>query len=294
VTAYFRDVTAFLDDVERRNERGAHPRDLNVREARAHLATLHGRKSAATIGRRLSALRRFGEFCRARGLVGENELALLRRPKQGRHLPVALPVEDISRVIEVSRGQEKEVELRDTALLEVLYGSGLRVSEAVALDLSDLRAAEGGLVLRVRGGKGGKDREVPLGERGVEALNAWLGVRESFVGQNTPRAAVFLGRRGGRLPIRSARAVVYARCLAAGARAVVGPHGLRHSFASHLLQSGCDLRSIQMLLGHSSLSTTQRYTQLDMGGLFDLYETAHPRARSEPEAKAPRRRAVRT
>ena len=275
--AYRRDIEAFIESIEARRGREAKVRDLGVREVRAHLAELHGKLAASTIGRKLSALRSFGEFCRREGLLDENAVALIRRPKLGRKLPVALPVEDLGRMID---GEQRPgvVGLRDRALLEVLYGAGLRVSEAIALDLDDLRHEQGRLTVRVRAGKGGKQRVVPLGSRAVEALDAYLAERESLLTPRSPAEACFLGARGGRLNARVAREIVYRRCQTSGARAVVGPHGLRHSFASHLLQSGCDLRTIQSMLGHASLSTTQRYTHLDMGRLFELYEQAHPRA----------------
>src|SRR5690606_14528987 len=162
-------------------------------------------------------------------------------------------------------------------ILEVLYGAGLRVGECVALDLDHLRWDRDELTIRVVAGKGNKDREVPLGAPGAAALRAYLAVRELLLapahrrsqeacptGQKRIKAeqALFLGQRGRRLGDRSVRALVYRRCLATGARARVGPHGLRHSFATHLLEGGCDLRSIQAMLGHASLSTTQRYTHL--------------------------------
>jgi site-specific recombinase XerD len=281
--AYRRDVEAFIDSVEARRGRPAKLPDLGVREVRAHLAELHGQLAASSIGRKLSALRSFGEFCRREGLVEENAVALIRRPKLGHKLPVALPVEDISQMIDAPQ-RPGAVGLRDRALLEVLYGAGLRVSEAVGLDLDDLRREGERLTVRVRSGKGGKQRVVPLGRKAAVALDAWLAARAALATPRSPADAVFLGVRGGRLSSRVARELVYRRCEATGARAVVGPHGLRHSFASHLLQSGCDLRTIQSMLGHASLSTTQRYTHLDMGRLFELYEQAHPRA-SLPDAK---------
>lgn len=282
-TAYARDIEAFASCVERRRGRAADVRDLDVREVRAHLAELHGELAASSIGRKLSALRTFAEFCRREHLIEENAVALIRRPKVGRALPVALPVEDIGTLIDAPQ-RPGPIGLRDRALLEVLYGAGLRVSEAVALDLDDLRseslAGTGErLTVRVRSGKGGKQRVVPLGRKAAVALAEWLSVRSELLRPGSPVAAVFLGRRGARLATRVARELVYRRCEETGARAVVGPHGLRHSFATHLLQSGCDLRTIQALLGHASLSTTQRYTHLDMGRLIDLYEQAHPRAK---------------
>lgn len=281
VRAYGRDLEAFADSVAARRGREARKSDLNLREVRAHLAELHGDHAASTIGRKLSALRTFGEFCRREGWVAENEVALVRRPKLGRTLPVALPVEDVTGMIEVG-GHEDAIGRRDTALLEVLYGAGLRVSELVALDLEHLRREGRRMSIRVVAGKGGKDRVVPLGSKGCTALSNWLAVRDELAGPRSPSQALFLGARGGRLGVRAAREVVYRRCSETGARTVVGPHGLRHSFATHLLQSGCDLRTIQSMLGHASLSTTQRYTHLDLGHLMNTYEAAHPRARLEP------------
>jgi tyrosine recombinase XerC len=277
--AYARDIEAFASSIEKRRGRPARVSDLDVREVRAHLAELHGELAASSIGRKLSALRTFAEFCRREGLLEENAVALIRRPKVGRPLPVALPVEDIGTLIDAPQ-RPGAIGLRDRALLEVLYGAGLRVSEAVALDLDDLRQdSRAGSTVRVRSGKGGKQRLVPLGRKAAEALAEWLAVRSELLRPASPAAAVFLGHRGARLSTRVARELVYRRCEETGARAVVGPHGLRHSFATHLLQSGCDLRTIQSLLGHASLSTTQRYTHLDMGRLIDLYEQAHPRAK---------------
>jgi site-specific recombinase XerD len=276
--AYARDIEAFASSIEKRRGRAPRVGDLDVREVRAHLAELHGELAASSIGRKLSALRTFAEFCRREQLLEENAVALIRRPKVGRKLPVALPVEDIGTLIDAPQ-RPGAIGLRDRALLEVLYGAGLRVSEAVALDLEDLRQDGEKLTVRVRSGKGGKQRLVPLGRKAAVALAEWLAVRSELLRPKSPVAAVFLGHRGARLSARVARELVYRRCEETGARAVVGPHGLRHSFATHLLQSGCDLRTIQSLLGHASLSTTQRYTHLDMGRLIDLYEQAHPRAK---------------
>jgi site-specific recombinase XerD len=275
--AYRRDIEDFIASLEDRRGRPARITDLDIREVRAHLAARHGELAASSIGRKLSALRGFGEFCRREGLLDENAVALLRRPKVGRKLPVALPVEDVSAMIDDPQ-RDGPLGARDRALLEVLYGAGLRVSEAVALELDDLRWEGEALTVRVERGKGGKDRVVPLGARAAVALRGWLAVRDQVARPRSPARAVFLGARGGPLRERVARDVVYRRCQETGARTVVGPHGLRHSFATHLLQSGCDLRSIQAMLGHASLSTTQRYTHLDMGRLFELYEQAHPRA----------------
>jgi integrase/recombinase XerC len=276
--AYIRDVNAFMAGVEERRGREARVEDLSLREVRRHLAKLHEKLASSTIARKLSSLRSFGEYLRRTGRRDENEVALVRSPKQAKKLPVALPVEEVATMIEGTTPGGEVVTKRDAALLEVLYGAGLRVSEAVGLDDEDLRWEGEALTLRVRAGKGNKDRIVPLGKQGAKSLFAWMQVRERWVDAGRPTRALFLGRRGKRLDVRVARRSVHRRCQATGTRAQIGPHGLRHSFATHLLQSGCDLRSIQVMLGHSSLSTTQKYTHLSMGHLIDAYEKAHPRA----------------
>ena len=284
--AYRRDLEDFLARVEQRRGRVPVVTDLNLRELRLELADLYGAVQASTLARKLSSLRSFAEFLRRESVLPENEAALVRRPRQRTRLPVALPVEDISPMIDGPGHADGPLGLRDVAILEVLYGAGLRVSECAGLDLDHLAWAGEELSLRVVGGKGGKDRIVPLGRPGALALRAWLAVRADI--SQTPGTSpartrsrdqpVFLSRRGVRISVRTIRELVYRRCLATGARARVGPHGLRHSFATHLLESGCDLRSIQRMLGHASLSTTQRYTHLDLGHLTDIYEKAHPRA----------------
>lgn len=276
--AYRGDLNAFARSVEERRERAPTLRDLSARDVRAHLAELHGNAAPSTIARKLSALRSFAEFLFRRGEIVENEVALVSSPKRRQTLPVALPVEDVGTMIdEPQRPGPRGI--RDAAVLEVLYGSGLRVSECSGLDIGDVELGVGQGRVRVVRGKGGKERLVPLGDRGVEALRAYLDVRAAFVKPKTPPDALFLGDRGGRMGPRSIRGLVYRRCEQTGVRARIGPHGLRHSFATHLLESGADLRTIQSMLGHASLSTTQRYTHLSLGALLEVYESAHPRAK---------------
>ncbi|MCY0986145.1 tyrosine recombinase XerC [Nannocystis sp. ILAH1] len=307
--AYRGDLLDFLERFEARRGRPAELADLAVREVRADLAERFGEQAASTSARKLSTLRSFGEFLRRRGEMGDNEAALVRRPKLPQRLPVALPVEDLTDIIDGPGHADGALGLRDRAILEVLYGAGLRVGECVALDLDHLRWDGDALTLRVVGGKGNKDREVPLGAPGAAAVRAWVGVRAQLLSPAQRMSessgakritakgerALFLGRRGQRIGDRSVRALVYRRCEATGARARVGPHGLRHSFATHLLEGGCDLRSIQAMLGHASLSTTQRYTHLDLGRIVDVYERAHPRAKATaappPAENRSRRRA---
>lgn len=282
VAAYARDVAAFGEFVQGRRRRPAKPSDLNLREVRAYLAELHGELAPASVARKLSALRTFGELMRREGLVPDNDVALITSPKRGNKLPVALPQADVGRMLETpdeARDPDDPVQLRDRAVLEVLYGAGLRVSECAALDLEHVRrSADDALLIRVVSGKGGKDRIAFIGRAGAEAIQAWLAVRPLLLKPRSPADALFLGIRGGRLGVRQIRKLVYARS-DANARARVGPHGLRHSFATHLLDSGCDLRAIQALLGHASLSTTQRYTHVSMGKLIDVYAASHPRAK---------------
>lgn len=276
--AYRGDLTAFARSVQERRDAEPRLRDLSARNVRAHLAELHGNTAPTTVARKLSALRSFAEFLLRRGEIAENEVALVSSPKRGQALPVALPVEDIGDMIDQPQRPGPRG-VRDRAVLEVLYGAGLRVSECSGLDLGDVEVGAGQGRVRVVRGKGGKERLVPLGERGTEALRAYLDVRAALVKPKSPPRALFLGDRGGRMGPRSIRGLVYRRCEETGARARVGPHGLRHSFATHLLESGADLRTIQSMLGHASLSTTQRYTHLSLGKLLDVYESAHPRAK---------------
>lgn len=282
VRAYRRDIEQFLDTVEERTGREPCPADLKVRQVRAHLAKMHAKRAPSTMSRKLSALRRFGEYLRQQGLVDDNEATLIQNPKRGQRLPVALPVDDVASMIEAPAEHERAPaqarRLRDKAVLEVLYGAGLRVSECVKLDHQHLRWDGDTLLIRVVRGKGGKDRIVPLGRAGTKALREYLEHRPQLVRETSPAEAVFLGNRGGRLGDRQVRYLVERRSTEQ-ARARVSPHGLRHSFATHLLESGCDLRTIQSMLGHASLSTTQRYTHLSLGKIIDVYEQSHPRAR---------------
>jgi integrase/recombinase XerC len=291
--AYRHDLGVFLEFAQRALGRPARPEDLEVRLVRRHLGEVHGKLSPASVSRRLSVLRSFVDYLRRQGLVEDNALALIQRPKRRPALPRALPPEDVVALLAAPAtpsadptGHRELLALRDAALLEVLYGAGLRVSECVALDREHVQFTDGEATLRVVRGKGGKDRLVLLGRPGVAALRAYLAARGGRPEPPQVHRALFVGARGRRMGVRAVREVVGRRCTAAGTRARIGPHGLRHSFATHLLQSGCDLRTIQSLLGHASLSTTQRYTSLDLGRIVDVYEAAHPRARIEPQPGA--------
>lgn len=250
------------------------PQAVTLRTVRGFLAELavRGLKSSS-LGRKLAALRSFFRFLNREGLLEGNPARPIPSPAKPKTLPAVLTVDEASRLLETPGGPPRSP-LRDRALLELLYSSGLRVSELTGLDLEDLDL-HGGAV-RVRG-KGRKERIVPVGRKAVDAIEDYL-ARERRGGR--AGGALFLNvRDGGRLTSRSVHRLVGARALRQGWRKRISPHALRHSFATHLLGGGADLRAIQEMLGHSSLSTTQRYTRLDLEQLTRVYESAHPRSR---------------
>jgi integrase/recombinase XerC len=241
----------------------------DTRAVRAYLAGLHRRRlSKATIARKLAAVRSCFRFLARRGRLESNPARGVRSPRLGRRLPAFLSLDEARDSLDAGPGPDASG-ARDHALIEVLYGTGLRVAEGCGLDLDDLD--EGRRTVRVVG-KGDKERVVPIGERALEALDAYLALR------GRRRGALFLNRRGGRLTARSAHRIVRAWARRAGLDQRVTPHTLRHSFATHMLSAGADLRLIQELLGHSRLSTTQRYTHVSPEHLMKVYDRAHPRA----------------
>ena len=236
----------------------------------------HPPLSAGSAARTVVAVRGFHKFAVREGLTRHDPAAGVRPPAPAKRLPKALPLADIERILEAAGAPGTALALRDRALLEVLYGTGARISEAVGLDLDDLDPQQGTVLLR---GKGGKQRLVPVGTFAQEAVEAYLvrGRPElSAVGRGTP--GVFLNARGGRLSRQSAWAVLAKAAERAGVDAEVSPHTLRHSFATHLLDGGADVRVVQELLGHASVTTTQVYTLVTVDSLREVYATAHPRA----------------
>jgi len=242
---------------------------------RAFLADLlrHNRKSS--VGRKLSAAKQFFRFLLRRGAIGRDPTAGIATPKKDQHLPAHLTVDDVFRLL-AAPPAETPAGRRDRALLEVVYSCGLRVSELVGLEWPDIDATLE--LVRVRG-KGGKERLVPIGRPALRALEAYRQqVPALCAGCPPDPRAVFLNRRGRRLTARSVARLVDHYILVSGIAAKASPHALRHSFATHLLNAGADLRSIQELLGHASLSTTQRYTHVNLDQLMQVYDKAHPRA----------------
>ena len=236
----------------------------------------HPPLSAGSAARTVVAVRGFHRFAVREGLTQVDPSAAVRPPAPAKRLPKALPLSEIERILEAAGAAGTALALRDRALLEVLYGTGARISEAVGLDLDDLDLEQGTVLLR---GKGSKERMVPVGSYALEAVDAYLvrGRPElSSVGKGLP--AVFLNARGGRLSRQSAWAVLAKAADRAGVTAEVSPHTLRHSFATHLLDGGADVRVVQELLGHASVTTTQVYTLVTVDSLREVYATAHPRA----------------
>jgi integrase/recombinase XerC len=242
----------------------------DARTLRAYLAALHERGLARTsIARRLAALRSFFRFLMRRGRASANPARDVSTPKLPRKLPAYLPIDESEALLRVAPPPTAGG-VRDRAILELFYATGIRVAELAGLDVEDLDLREG--AVRVLG-KGRKERIVPVGRKAVEALRAYLardGERES--------GPVFLNGRGGRLTVRSVHRIVRARARAAGLHRRVSPHTLRHTFATHLLDAGADLRLIQELLGHARLGTTQKYTHVSTDRLMKVYDSAHPRA----------------
>lgn len=228
--------------------------------------------SGRTIARGLSALRSLFKYLAERGIVATNPAQTVRAPKAPRRLPKVLDVDQMATLLEAKSGHA--MTQRDHAMWEVLYSCGLRVAELVGLDLRDLDLANG--ELRVIG-KGAKARAVPVGSYARKQLQRWLELRNEFVAAD--ENAVFLSRRGSRLSVRSVQARLRRWALLRGLDTNVHPHMLRHSFASHLLESSGDLRAVQELLGHANISTTQIYTHLDFQHLARVYDEAHPRAK---------------
>ena len=230
----------------------------------------HDRKS--TVGRKLAAIRSFFRYLVRRGELARNPAELIATPKKENRLPFHLDIDQVTSLVEAPSGDVAYV-ARDRAVLELLYSSGLRVSELTGLDLGDVDRAAG--MVRVMG-KGSKERIVPVGSRALDALRAYLAER------GEPAAGpLFLNTRGSRINRRSVARIVDLHVLRIAAFKRISPHVLRHTFATHMLEGGADLRAIQELLGHASLSTTQKYTHVGIDRLMEVYDKAHPKAKKE-------------
>jgi integrase/recombinase XerD len=239
----------------------------------------HPPLSATSAARTVVAVRGFHRFAVADGLATLDPASGVKPPAAAKRLPKALPLSDVEAILEAAGAPGTTLALRDRALLEVLYGTGARISEAVGLDVDDLDDVDATVLLR---GKGSKERLVPIGSFAREALSAYLvRARPELVatGSGAVGGALFLNARGGRLSRQSAWAVLAKAADRAGVTRDVSPHTMRHSFATHLLDGGADVRVVQELLGHASVTTTQVYTLVTVDNLREVFATAHPRAR---------------
>lgn len=279
IAAYGEDLSQFEAYLAGRGLSLARPEAVTREHGRGFLAELHRRRVAKTsMGRKLSALRSFFLFLRQKKRVEVNPFSGLKNPKPEKRQPRALNVDEAVALVSPRPGTPEAdgsiAACRDLALAELLYGSGLRVSEAVGLDLDDVDLSQG--VARVFG-KGSKERLAPLSDASRTRLRDYLR-RRTELSPAPSEQAFFLGARGARLNRRQAARIIDAMARDAGLARHAHPHMLRHSFASHLLESGADLRSVQELLGHEHLTTTQRYTHLELARLMQVYDKAHPRS----------------
>lgn len=248
---------------------------LDTQHIRRFMAKLHARGlSGRSLARTLSAWRGLYRYLIRMDTLRTNPCDALRAPKSPRKLPSALSVDAMHQLLD--RSPEKDLDVRDLAMFELFYGSGLRLSELAGLDLATLDLASGEVTVT---GKGGRTRRVPVGSKARQALERWLELRAGMVRQAEP--AVFLTRRGTRLGVRAIGLRLGRWARRAGMQTHVHPHMLRHSFATHLLESSGDLRAVQELLGHANIATTQVYTHLDFQHLTKVYDQAHPRARKK-------------
>jgi integrase/recombinase XerC len=267
--AYRKDLEDFFGFIQ------TNPKDTDIADVRGFIAEqIKGGLKKTTAGRRLASIRSFFKFMYREGYKKTNPAKLVSNPKLPKLLPRFLSVEDAFTLVERPDGSGF-IPARDRAILELLYSSGLRVSEISGLDMDDINTKEGFLKVK---GKGRKERMVPVGSKAIDAIKSYMVERITLKSKDK---SLFLNRRGKGLSDRGVRRIVVKYARMAGISGKIGPHVLRHTFATHLLQGGADLRVIQELLGHSSLSTTQKYTHLDVTHLIDIYDKAHPFAKEK-------------
>lgn len=273
IASYQRDLQGFA--LYLRDQEVADISDASIHDIRAYIASCHRKGLAeSSMQRLLSSLRSFYKHLIKNNQIGTNPALDVRAPKGAKKLPKVLDVDQVDRLL--SGAQSSPLEMRDHAMMELMYSSGLRLSELVNLDLVDVDLQAGQVKIT---GKGNKTRYLPIGQHAREALSSWLEQRISIV--KPEENAVFINHRGSRLSQRAVQKRMREQAQKTELGVHVHPHMLRHSFASHLLESSGDLRSVQELLGHANISTTQIYTQLDFQHLAKVYDQAHPRARKK-------------
>ncbi|HML77753.1 tyrosine recombinase XerC [Geobacter sulfurreducens] len=270
--AYESDLAQFREFVRGELGAGASAAAITHLLVRRWLAQLHQSHARSSIGRKLAAVRAFFTYLVRTGALPRNPAELVSAPKREKKVPFHLNIDEVTALVESPR-QPDVLSLRDRAILETLYSCGVRVSELTGLNVGGIDLADG--TVRVLG-KGGKERVVPIGSHARLALSSYLAARN----HPPPEVPLFTNARGGRLTSRSVRRVVDKHILKVAAMRKISPHTLRHTFATHLLEGGADLRAIQELLGHASLSTTQKYTHVGIDRLMEVYDKAHPKART--------------
>ena len=269
VKAYRGDLENFRDFLLKEEKK---IENTDIATINTYVSTLYGKNSPSSVERKVSAIRSFFSYLVRKGLATQNPAKLVRTPKKQKHLPVFLSVDEVFNLVDVKDSRKNPLLVRDRAILELLYSSGLRVSELAGATLADLSMGEA--IIRVRG-KGNKERIVPVGSKAISALGEYLDIRGTL---KPVSKRIFLNSRGGGITTRSVARIIKKYGLVSGISKNVSPHVLRHSFATHLLAGGADLRAIQEMLGHASLSTTQRYTHLSVERIMEVYDKTHPNA----------------
>ncbi|KAF0157745.1 MAG: integrase/recombinase XerC [Syntrophaceae bacterium] len=280
--AYLTDIEEFSEFLTSQENRSAHKKILDVQTEtmRAYLAYLYGRKlKKVSINRKISSLRAFYKYLLREGIIKSNPAQSVQTPKMEKYMPTFLSVDEALELLNASKANNSASGLRDQAMLELFYSSGLRLAELAGLNTEDINFNAALVKLR---GKGKKERIVPVGGPALDAMQKYLSATHTLRKENSVdlvNGGLFLNERGKRITTRSIARIVDAATVKSGIGRKISPHALRHSFATHLLAAGADLRSIQEMLGHESLSTTQKYTAVNINRLMEVYDKAHPRAK---------------
>lgn len=276
-SSYVNDITQYLDYIKKYREKHD-PEDINIEDIRSYLASLkRNHISSTSQSRKLSAMKSFHKFLMLEKYVSKNVAKLIQNPKQEKKLPTVLSIEEVENLLNVL-SEDTPLELRNKTMIELAYSSGLRVSELVDLKMGNLHLNNGFIEIF---GKGNKERIVPVGEEAIYLINKYLETARLLYVNNKSKDYVFLTRRGSNMTRQMFFEIIREKAKLAGITKEISPHKLRHSFASHLLERGIDLRLIQELLGHESISTTEIYTHINNTKLKNVYLNAHPRARKE-------------
>lgn len=274
VKNYMVDLTQFLDFVQTKTKKNASIKEIDNLLIRDYVGQLFGKKNPTSISRKLSSIRSFLDYCIKKGSIKTNPAKEVASPKIPKRIPKFLTVDEVFALIDTPN-MDTAAGRRDKAILELLYASGLRVSELVNLKMSDIDMDE--MIVKVLG-KGRKERLVPMGTKACDTLRKYLDLRPALAAREGANEPVFVNKSGKKISVRSVERMVEKYLKQSGINKNVTPHVLRHTFATHLLNAGADMRGIQELLGHTSLSTTQKYTHIGLEKMMEVYDKAHPKA----------------